>query len=462
MTISVLLVGLLEGIFLLYLIALSLFLGVSAFLVLHQQARRTPEDWRPVYQESWPPITLLVPAYREEKTIVHSLESMLCLDYPHLELVVVCDGSPDNTLGVLQTHFDLQIEAPFPAQANLTTQPVETSYRSRRFSNLRVLWKRNGGKADSLNAALRIAETPLVCAMDADTLIAPDGLRKLAEPFLRQPDLLAAGGTVYPANGLTLGDFELTRWGMPVSRWARFQAIEYVRAFLLGRFGWNQFGTVLIISGAFGLFRREEVVACGGWDTRTVGEDFELVLRLLEQNGRRVCHVPEAACWTEVPETRAMLKSQWIRWHRGLIESLHMHPELFRHPDSMVRMLGWYFRLFEEYAPWVESAGFILTLIMAFSFDGLYWRYAALFTLSNYIGLVIFSLLAVLLDFRYPESVVRHWSWLHILGTILVEPIGYQPFTLVWRIIGTYRHWRGVRAHWEAQTRHGFRSIDKG
>jgi cellulose synthase/poly-beta-1,6-N-acetylglucosamine synthase-like glycosyltransferase len=391
MTISVLLVGLLEGIFLLYLIALSLFLGVSAFLVLHQQARRTPEDWRPVYQESWPPITLLVPAYREEKTIVHSLESMLCLDYPHLELVVVCDGSPDNTLGVLQTHFDLQIEAPFPAQANLTTQPVETSYRSRRFSNLRVL-----------------------------------------------------------------------RWGMPVSRWARFQAIEYVRAFLLGRFGWNQFGTVLIISGAFGLFRREEVVACGGWDTRTVGEDFELVLRLLEQNGRRVCHVPEAACWTEVPETRAMLKSQWIRWHRGLIESLHMHPELFRHPDSMVRMLGWYFRLFEEYAPWVESAGFILTLIMAFSFDGLYWRYAALFTLSNYIGLVIFSLLAVLLDFRYPESVVRHWSWLHILGTILVEPIGYQPFTLVWRIIGTYRHWRGVRAHWEAQTRHGFRSIDKG
>jgi len=249
---------------------------------------------------------------------------------------------------------------------------------------------------------------------------------------------------------------------MPVSRWARFQAIEYVRAFLLGRFGWNQFGTVLIISGAFGLFRREEVVACGGWDTRTVGEDFELVLRLLEQNGRRVCHVPEAACWTEVPETRAMLKSQRIRWHRGLIESLHMHPELFRHPDSMVRMLGWYFRLFEEYAPWVESAGFILTLIMAFSFDGLYWRYAALFTLSNYIGLVIFSLLAVLLDFRYPESVVRHWSWLHILGTILVEPIGYQPFTLVWRIIGTYRHWRGVRAHWEAQTRHGFRSIDKG
>lgn len=443
--------------FLAYLLALCLFLGVSTFLVLHQQARRTPEDWRPVYREAWPPITLLVPAYREETTIAHSLESMLRLDYPHLELVVVCDGSPDNTLGVLQSHFDLQVTTPFPVHADLVTQPVEACYRSRQFPNLRVLWKRNGGKADSLNAALCVAETPLVCAMDADTLIATDGLRKLAEPFLRQPGLVAAGGTVYPVNGMVLGDSGLIEGGVPKSHWARFQVIEYARAFLLGRFGWNQLGTVLIVSGAFGLFRREKVIACGGWDTRTVGEDFELVLRLLQRDSRGVPHVPEAVCWTEVPETRAMLRSQRIRWHRGLIESLRLHPELFYLSDPMLLGLGWYFRLFEEYAPWVEIAWFLLTLLLAFLYNGLYWPYALLLALSNYLSLVIFSLLAVLLDLRYPESVLRHWPWPRILGTILLEPVQYQPATLVWRLVSAYRHWRGTRAPWEAQFRRGFR-----
>lgn len=451
------LVNIAQGIFLLYFLALCLFLGISAFLVMYQQAHRTPEDWRPGYQEAWPPITLLVPAYQEEATIAHSLESMLRLDYPHLELVVVCDGSPDNTLGVLRERFDLQETTAFPVQSTLETKPVESYYRSARYPNLRVLWKQNGGKADSLNAALKVADTPLVCAMDADTLIAPDGLRKLAEPFLRQPDILAAGGTVYPANGLVLGPLGPEAWGVPCSRWARFQALEYARAFLLGRFGWNKLGAILIISGAFGLFRREAVATVGGWDPRTVGEDFEIVLRLLGKNGKGVRHVPEAACWTEVPDTRAMLRSQRIRWHRGLMESLQMHPELFRHLDRLVRFLGWYFRLFEEYTPWFELGGFALTLALALCFDGLYWKYAVLFAACSYLGLLIFSLLAATLDFQYPESVLRHWSWRQILSTALLEPLLYQPFTLVWRITGAIRHWRKARAHWEAQARRGFR-----
>ena len=279
-----------------------------------------------------PAISLLVPAYNEEATIAASLRSMLQLAYPEFEIVVINDGSRDGTLKVLIEQFDLVL---FPEAVNprLPTQPVRGVWRSRSHPNLRVIDKENGGKADSLNAGINVARHPLFCGVDADSLLARDSLRRVVRPFLRDPRMVASGGTVRVANGCEVQAGLLTRVGLPRNPWALFQVVEYLRAFLFGRLGWSEIGGMLIISGAFGLFRTDVVVDAGGYRPKTIGEDMELVVRLhrmLRERGvdYRIEFVPDPVCWTEVPEDRRTLANQRIRWQRGLSESLAGHWQL--------------------------------------------------------------------------------------------------------------------------------------
>jgi cellulose synthase/poly-beta-1,6-N-acetylglucosamine synthase-like glycosyltransferase len=229
--------------------------------------------------DALPPLSLLVPAYNEEVTITSSLLSFLTLEYPHLEVVVVNDGSKDATLDVMVREFDLY-EVPPAFLTTIATKPVRAYYRSRRHSRLLVVDKENGGKADSLNAGMNAARHPFVVAVDADTLIEPDALMRLARPFLLGANIAAVGGTIRVANECVV------EYGRVVEarvdpRWLPgCQVIEYLRAFLFGRLGWNRLGGNLIISGAFGLFRKEYLVAIGGYRTGNVTEDMDLVVRL--------------------------------------------------------------------------------------------------------------------------------------------------------------------------------------
>jgi cellulose synthase/poly-beta-1,6-N-acetylglucosamine synthase-like glycosyltransferase len=279
-----------------------------------------------------PPVSVLMPAFNEEATIRTSVRSMLQLQYPEFEIVVINDGSKDSTLAVLIEEFDL-VPHPEPLRQAVAHQPVQAIYRSRRYANLRVVDKANGGKADALNAGINAARYGLFCGVDADSILQRDSLLRVVQPFLEDERTIAAGGTVRIANGSQVRGGFLIQAGLPRNWLARFQIVEYLRAFLFGRLGWSPLNAVLIISGAFGLFDRERVMAVGGYRTDTVGEDMELVVRLHRYHREkripyRIRYLPDPICWTECPENLGTLGRQRSRWQRGLAESLGRHARL--------------------------------------------------------------------------------------------------------------------------------------
>ena len=259
-----------------------------------------------------PAISVVVPAYNEERTIVASVRSMLQLDYPEFEIVVVNDGSRDATLQVLEREFGMR-RFPEAYRVALPVKPVRGIYRSVAYPNLRVVDKVNGGRSDAMNAGINAARHPLFCAVDADSVLQRDSLRRIVRPFMEDRRVIASGGTIRIANGCRISRGFLESVGMPDNWLARVQIVEYLRAFLYGRLGWSPINAVLIISGAFGLFRRQTVIEAGGYSTATIGEDMDLTMRLhrRERDARRdyrIVFVPDPICWTEAPETLAVLR----------------------------------------------------------------------------------------------------------------------------------------------------------
>ncbi len=305
------------------------YLGLNLLSLLALR-RRTDEivlDELPqVFSGHEVPISVLVPAYNEEATICSAIRSLLQLSYPEYEVVVINDGSTDGTLDALRSAFELEA-FPEAYYAQIRTGDVHAVLRSRRHGNLKVIDKQNGGKADALNAGINASRYPLVCGIDADSVLERGSLHRVVQPFLRDSRVVATGGTVRVANGCEIESGHLRRVGLPQSLLARFQVVEYLRAFLFGRLGWSAISGMLIISGAFGLFRKDAVIAIGGYRQNTIGEDMELVVRLhrvLRQRGTpyRIEFVPDPVCWTEAPEDLATLRNQRVRWQRGLSESL--------------------------------------------------------------------------------------------------------------------------------------------
>ncbi|MFN4232998.1 glycosyltransferase family 2 protein [Thermus sp.] len=307
-----------------------------------------------------------MPTYNEEKTIAHSVRSFLSLHYPEFEVIVVADGPKDRTLEVLKEAFRL-VEVEWVYRRALATKPVRAVYRSLVYPNLIVVDKENGGKADALNAGLNLARYPLFCAVDADSLLDAQALLRASRLFLEDDRVLAVGGTLRPLNGAVVREGIVETLHLPRGYLEKVQIVEYARAFFMGRAGWSAMGALLIISGAFGLFRREEALRVGGYRTDTVGEDMELVVRLhrrAREEGReyRIVYTPDPICYTEVPADWATLRKQRNRWHRGLWEVLWNHRTMLFNPRygrlGLVAMP--YFFLFEALAPVVEVLGYVL------------------------------------------------------------------------------------------------------
>jgi len=436
-----------------------LLLNFLAMFALRRRAQEAVLDDLPqVYSALEPPISILVPAYNEEATIAASVRSMLQLSYSEMEVIVVNDGSTDGTLQVLTEEFAL---VPFPEayRIQLETKPVRTIYRSTRFPNLRVIDKVNGGKADSLNAGINAARYPLFCGVDADSILQRDSLQRLVRPFLNDPQMVASGGTVRIANGCEVRGGFLTRIGMPRSPWALFQVVEYLRAFLFGRLGWSVINGMLIISGAFGLFRKETVVAVGGYTPKSIGEDMELVVRMhrkLRVRGipYKIEFVADPVCWTEAPEDRKQLRNQRIRWQRGLSESLNSNWGLMfsRHGG----VAGWlafpFFVLFEWLGALVEMLGYVF-MAVAWWLGWISWESAMIF-LFVAIGLgILLSAFGLLLEEISFHLYQRPGQLLALAIVVIAENFGYRQLNSWWRLVGLYKWARGGEAKWGVMNR---------
>ena len=453
-----------EWFFLLYFVLLNvgyITLNLLAIPTLFRTISLRPvEDLPPVYSGFEPPVSLLVPAYNEQATIASSVRSLLQLDYAQFEIVVVNDGSSDGTLAALQEAFDLEA-FPEARWRRLPTKPLRAIYRSRSLANLRVIDKENGGKADALNAGINASRCPLFCAVDADSILERDSLRRVVAPFLDDPATIATGGTVRIANGCTVSDGHLERVALPSSPIALVQIVEYLRAFLFGRVGWARINALLIISGAFGAFRKDAVMEAGGYRADTIGEDMELIVRLhrimRERRHPYAIHfVPDPICWTEAPESLAILKGQRIRWQRGLAESLHRNAGLLRtRGGGTAGLLAYpFFMVFECYGPLIEVAGyaFMAAMFLLGQISGS--AFLAFLLLAFGLGFLL-SVSALLLE-EMSFHLYPRFSQMGVLVVVaLAENLGYRQLVTVWRLVGLVRWMRGARSSWGTMTRKG-------
>ena len=436
---------------------------VSAAWGLRQHLLNTRGEtrWRVLGSRVAPRISVLVPAYNEVATVSENVRSLLTLYYPNLEVVLVNDGSTDETLAVLVKEFELVPVHPI-YRYQVKTKPVRGLYLSRTHPNLVVVNKENGGKADALNAGLNLATGKLVCAIDADSLIEADALQRMVRPFLASDQVVAAGGTVRVANASVVKGGRVVEPHAPRRPLPGFQVVEYLRAFRFGRLGWNNLGDNLIISGAFGLFSRQAMIDIGGYERATVAEDFEIVVRLRrhaydQKTPHRVIFTPDPIAWTEVPESLRVLARQRDRWHRGLAEVLWRHRRLLFNPayGTMAMVPFPYFVFLELLAPVLEALG-LAALTLALIVGAVDARFAVLFFLCAYGYGLILGVFALLLDemsYRRYEQVNDR---LILLGWALLENCGYRQLTVFWRLKGLIKFLRG-KTDWGVMERRGFR-----
>ena len=407
-----------------------------------------------------PGISVLVPAFNEEAVIVESVRSLLGLRYPRHEVIVVNDGSTDRTVDVLRTAFEL---APvrLALRDGIETARVRGAYVSRRHRNLVVIDKENGGRSDALNAAIMSARNPYVCVIDADSLLGEDALLQLAKPLLDEPAFVAAaGGTIRIANDCRVDHGRVVEVHLPKSRLPTFQVLEYLRAFLVARVGWSSLNALAIISGAFGLFHRAHMEAVGGYWTSTVGEDFELTLRLhryLRERGEpyRIGFVADPVCWTEVPDTLGTLGRQRRRWQRGSWETLRRHRRtIFNWRYGSLGLLAVPTLMFEFVSPVFWLGGSILTIV-AWAFGLLSTLYFVAFLVVSFGLSIALSIAAVAVDELNFRTYRTRREVLRLLWYAVAETLGYHQLNDLWRGMGFVDIARRKKA-WGAQQRRGF------
>jgi len=416
-----------------------------------------------------PPVSILLPAYNEEKTIVESIRSLLFVRYPNYELVVVNDGSKDATLGTLIEEFRL-VRTDYIFRNSIRTAPVRGIYVSKEFANIVVIDKENGGKADALNAGINVSKYPFFCAVDADTILGADALAKLILPFIANPErTVAVGGVVKAANGADIQAGRLLRERLTKNVLVILQSVEYARSFFMGRLGLATINSLLIISGAFGMFRKEDVLKVEGYKRKSLGEDMMLVMKLhkLKRDERkryRIAFVHDTVCWTELPSNFKMLKKQRLRWQMGLLESIAENRAMFFNPRyGIVGMFAIPFHFFTEIVPpFIELAGyaviaaglaaralgdppFAVPYINLIHFLAVTWLYS-----------VIHSFIAISIEHYAVGTTLRFHHFIVKLLVSFLDNLFYRQVNLVYRCAGVFKFFT-KRREWGEMKRSGYK-----
>jgi biofilm PGA synthesis N-glycosyltransferase PgaC len=444
-------------------------LGIySAFTLRDYLRRNSFVDYNTILSCPFiPSITILAPAYNEGKTIVENVRALLSLYYPDYEVVVINDGSKDDTLAKLIDEYDLELTNHFIEYA-IPTQDIRGIYRSRiaSFSKLLVIDKLNGGKADSLNAGINLARGDLFVAIDVDSIIESDAMLKMVKPFLEETEtkVIAVGGVIRVVNDCIVEGGQIAQINLPKKFLPRVQVLEYTRSFLMGRMAWSKLDGLLLISGALGLFNRDIVIASGGYYSNTVGEDMEIVVRMrrymVEQElPYKIVYIPDPLCWTEVPESTKILGRQRNRWTRGMIDTLNIHRKIFFNPKyKTFGMLGYpYWFLMEWLVHIIEAIG-ILYFLFLIVFGSVNWSFFLSTFLLIYIFAVGLSVWAILFEELTYHKYERRRDVLILLGTAFLEPIFFHPLLLFWAIQGNIDYLSGNKS-WGDMVRKGFGTI---
>ncbi|QEE49786.1 glycosyltransferase family 2 protein [Flavobacterium alkalisoli] len=447
------------------------FAALFSFLEIKEYKRiyNLPSEEVAMLQSSTlPPVSILAPAYNEEANVVENVRSMLTLNYPSYEIVVINDGSKDNTLQRLVETFSM-VKDESLRYNSIPTQEVRGVYTStiKAYKNLTVIDKANGGKADALNAGINNCKHDLICCIDVDCILENDALLKLVKPFLNnEKTVIASGGIIRVANSCIIEDGRIIEVRLPDKFVARAQILEYFRAFLMGRMAWSRLDGLLLISGAFGMFDKKIAIEAGGYNHKTVGEDMELLVRMRRMMRNKkipytVGFIPDPLCWTEVPQQWKVLHRQRNRWTRGTMETLWMHRKMMFNPKyKVLGMLSTpYWMFFEWLAPIIEFFG-ILFIILLYVLGLLNWTIFLSFFALVYFFSVLYSITAIFFEeysfqqYKKPKYIFR------LIGTAFAEPLFYHPFVMWAAIKGNIDLIRGKKT-WGAMSRTGLSNPKK-
>lgn len=410
-----------------------------------------------------PSVSLLVPAYNEELTIIENVYCLMTLNYPTYEVIVINDGSSDDTLSVLIKEFKLEKMHNPEIRGTIETQNVRGIYHNPDYPHLFIIDKENGGKADSLNAGINFSHYPLISSIDADSLLEKDALIRMARMYMENPEeTVAIGGDVRIANGCLIENGAVKRVSLPRKIWPMFQSIEYLKAFLGGRIGWSRMNGLIIVSGAFGLFRKDYVIAVGGYRGGYPGEDMNIIIKLhrymlSHKIPYKVAFCPEAVCWTQAPDTYKIISNQRMRWGRGNLKNMIENRGMFLNPKYKVMGLITvpYNVLFETLNPYFRITG--LLALAGYTFlDMTHWRILLTFMLLNFLSGYLLSVGAVILE----EIAFRRYKKLSDLWKMLLfsalKFVGYHQLGVLWRVQGHIQYLRKNNS-WGTMTRQSWK-----
>lgn len=457
-------------VFLMFTVTLFMLFSIMGYLStknsIHYRKKNSFGDLSKVMASPLAPsITIIAPAYNEGLTIVENIRSLMSLRYVNYEVMVVNDGSKDDTLEKMIVAYDLyrvetEIDPDWP------NKPIRGIYKSphRAFSKLTVVDKENGGKSDALNTGIALSTKRYVGCIDVDCLLLPDALLHVVKAFYQRSEkrVIAVGGVIRVANSCIIEGGQLEEIRLPKNWLARFQLLEYTRSFILGRMAWGRIDSLLIISGAFGFFDREIASAVGGYATDTVGEDMEIVFKMRRymhdnKTPYTVEYIPDSLCWTEVPEDLKIFVNQRDRWARGNLETLFKHKDMFF--NSKYGRLGllsypyWFF--YEWLAPLMEFFGFF-TVVVFYYLGILNWDFFLAITATVYLFSVMFSFYAILWDVYSYNEYKKTKDILTLMLCAIVEPIFFHPIVVWAAVRGNYKKLFRIKAGWGSQVRKGF------
>lgn len=413
-----------------------------------------------------PGISIITGAYNESVTIIDNVHSLLSLNYHKFELIVVNDGSKDDTLDKLIAEFDLA-EVVYVFETIIPSEPIKRVFKSKdlAYKNLIVIDKANGGcKADAINAGLNISKYDYFLNIDVDCILDFNSLLIMMQVVLNEKKrCIGVGATLRMSNSSFVNRGTLEKIGTPKQLFVRFQELEYIRSFLLGKSAWSYINALPNISGGLGLFEKDIVLKIGAYDKHSLGEDMDLLFRLVvymqESNlDYTIRSVSQTLCWTEGPDNLKILVRQRIRWARGLLQILKKNRRVLFNPKyaKMGFIIYPYNLFFEFLSPFVEFFGILLIIFFAFTNTTILIAIllVAFTVMSFYVSL---SFTAVYFDRKISKYYGTGNSTVGISAMAFLEPFIYHPIILYCALKGYYDELVGKKMQWGEMTRKGFK-----